>query len=176
MQNTGSNLKTAHYQTTRLDIRPTDVEDADHIFKVLNTPKFKQYVGDKELKTLNDAKNYILQRMIPHYLKNGYGNFTIIRSEDQVKIGICGLYDRPGLEGIDLGYAYLPEFEGQGYAFEAAKKVLELGLNVFHIERIVAITAQDNFASQRLLEKLKMKREGLVKLPDDEEELFLYSY
>lgn len=169
-------MKTEDYYTARLTIRPTTTKDTELILQVLNTPKFKKYVGDKDLRTLNDAKQYILQRMIPHYRKYGFGNFSIIRSEDQVKIGICGLYDREGLEGIDLGYAYLPEFEGQGYALEAATKMLDLALNEFQIEKIIAITSKDNFASQRLLKKLNMRQEGFVKLTKDDEELILYSY
>ena len=89
-------------------------------------------------------------------------------------MGSCGLYDRPGLEGVDIGFAFLPEYEGQGYATEAALKVKSLALTEWGITKISGITSQDNIASQRLLSKLGLESTGLVKLPDDEEELLLY--
>ena len=90
-------------------------------------------------------------------------------------MGTCGLYDRDGLEGIDIGFAFLPEYEGQGYAFESVQKLKAAATEIFKIPEIKAITTKDNIASQRLLEKLEMKKSGTIVLPNDKEELLVYS-
>jgi ribosomal-protein-alanine N-acetyltransferase len=96
------------------------------------------------------------------------------RKEDQHKIGTCGLYDREGLAGVDIGFALLPDYEGQGYAFEAAHRLQELAFSEFGLSSIQAITTKDNLASQRLLEKLGLQRTGTTRIPNDPEELWLY--
>lgn len=93
-----------------------------------------------------------------------------------MKLGICGLYDREGLEGIDIGFALLPEHEHKGYAFESASELKRAGIEVFGLSRIGAITTKENVASQILLEKLGLKFSRTVQLPNDDEELLLYEY
>ncbi|WP_317134311.1 GNAT family N-acetyltransferase [Flavobacterium agricola] len=90
------------------------------------------------------------------------------------KIGSCGLYDRDGVEGVDIGFAFLPEFEGQGFGYESAAKLMQVAQSELGIETISGITAVDNFASQGLLTKLGLKRIGLITLPNDTEEVLLY--
>jgi len=112
--------------------------------------------------------------MLPQLENLGYSNYTLIRKIDKVKIGTCGLYDREGLEGIDIGFAFLPEYEKKGYAFEAADKIKDIAFNEFEITMISAITAKDNFSSQKLLEKLGLELTGTTKLPNENEELLVY--
>jgi len=115
--------------------------------------------------------------MLPQLERLGYGNYTVIRKSDRAKIGTCGLYDRKGLEGVDIGFAFLPAYEGQGYGYESANKIKEAGLSVFGIKKLSAITAKENIASQKLLEKLGFYFSEFVTLPDDdEEELLLYVF
>jgi RimJ/RimL family protein N-acetyltransferase len=104
----------------------------------------------------------------------GYGNFTVTRKSDRVKIGICGLFDREGLEGIDIGFAFLPEYERKGYAFESADKLKDKAFDEFGIKVINAITSKENIPCQNLLEKLGLQLKGTTKLPNDNEELLLY--
>lgn len=153
---------------------PTSEEDAAFIFELLNTPKWIQYIGDRNIKTIEIAKQYIADKMLPQLHRLGYSNYTIIRKEDNQKIGTCGLYDREGLEGIDIGFAFLPEYEKIGYAFEAANQLKQAAFNEFKIEMISAITTKDNFSSQKLLEKLGFQVSGNITIPNDEEELLLY--
>jgi len=162
------------FETERLIIRPTIETDAEFIFELLNTPKWIKYIGDRNIQTLESAKEYIKQKMIPQLERLGYSNYTIIRKEDNQKIGSCGLYDRAGLQGIDIGFALLPEYEQKGFAFEASNKIKDAAFDEFEIETISAITTKDNVSSQKLLEKLGLKFMGTTKLPDDDEELLVY--
>lgn len=162
------------FETERLIIRPTIENDAEFIFELLNTPKWIRYIGDRNIKTVESAKEYIKEKMIPQLEKLGYSNYTLIRKEDNIKIGTCGLYDREGLEGIDIGFAFLPKYEKKGFAFEASKRIKDAAFDEFEIEMISAITTKDNISSQKLLKKLGLKLMGTTKLPHDEEELLVY--
>ena len=162
------------FETERLFLIPTSEEDAEFILKLLNTPKWLQYIGDRQVKTVEDANEYIRVKMIPQLKRLGYANYTLIRKEDQQKIGTCGLYDREGLKGIDIGFAFLPEYEKKGYAFEATSRLLDVAFNELDIKIVSAITTKENTSSQKLIEKLGLKLTGTTKLPDDEEELLVY--
>lgn len=161
-------------ETRRLKLIPTTVNDADFIVKLVNTPKWLKYIGDRQVKSMDEAINYITTRIRPQIDQLGYGNYTVIRKSDHVKVGTCGLYDREGLSGVDIGFAFLPEFEKQGYAHESSEKLLAIGFSDFGIKQVNAITLPNNKASQNLLEKLGMKFIKMVKLSHDENELMLY--
>ncbi len=117
----------------------------------------------------------IEDKMTSQLDKLGYGNYTLIRKLDNIKLDTCGLYDREGLEGIDIGFALLPAYENLGYGYESAAKLLKIGIKEFHIKRISAITIKENIASQKLIEKLGLKYINTIRIPNDEEELLLYS-
>lgn len=167
-------MKYKSFETERLIIQPTSDSDAKFIFELLNTPKWLTYIGDRNIKTIEDAKKYIKEKMTPQLDRLGYSNYTIIRKQDHQKIGSCGLYDREGLEGIDIGFAFLPEYEKKGFAFEAANRLKDAALNEFGIKSIGAITSKENTSSQKLLEKLGLKPIGTTQLPNEDEELLLY--
>ncbi len=162
------------FKTERLILKPTDEEDASFILELLNTPKWLQYIGDRNVKTIESAKAYIANKMLPQLKKLGYSNYTVIRKFDKIKMGTCGLYDREGLDGIDIGFAFLPKYENKGYAFESANKLKNVAFNEFGIKEINAITTKDNVASQKLLEKLGMRFFGTTNISNDNEELLLY--
>lgn len=162
------------FETERLIIKPTTEEDAKFILKLFNTPKWIEFIGDRKLSTLNDAKNYIKTKMTPQFERLGYGNYTIVRKHDGEKIGCCGLYDREGVEGIDIGFALLPDFEKMGYAYESVSKLKEMALNDFKLNQISGITSKHNKASQDLLIKIGLKFEKSTQLPNATEEIFLY--
>ncbi len=163
------------YETDRLLIRPTNVEDASFILELLNTPKWLKYIGDRQLNTIEDAAAYIETKMLPQLQLLGFSNNTVIRKKDDVKIGTCGLYDRVGLDGIDIGFAFLPQYEKQGYALEAANKIKEAAINDLGITQLSGIATQDNIASHRLLEKLGLRLVGPIHIPNDDDELLLFS-
>ncbi len=166
--------KCGHFETDRLVLKPTSEEDAGFILELLNSPKWLEYIGDRNVHTTEDAIQYIKNRISPQFEKLGFSNYTLIRKSDGLKIGSCGLYDREGVEGIDIGFALLPAFEGLGYGFESASKVLEIGRTKFNIDSFSAITTKNNLASQRLIEKLGLRYIKTIRIPNDEEELLLY--
>ena len=162
------------FETERLILKPTLEEDAAFVWELLNTPKWLKYIGDRNVKSVEDAKVYIKIKMLPQLESLGFGNYTVIRKSDDAKLGICGLYDRVGLEGIDIGFAFLPEHEGYGFAFEAVARLKRAAFEEFGIDELIAITTKNNTASQKLLEKLGLVLTGTTKIPNDDEELFLY--
>ena len=167
-------MKYKTFETERLIIRPTSENDSEFIFKLLNTPKWLKYIGDRNIKTVESAKTYIKEKMIPQLERLGYSNYTLTTKLDNQKVGTCGLYDREGLEGIDIGFAFLPEYEKKGFAFESSNKLKEIAFNEFDLKTISAITSKDNISSQKLLEKIGLKLSGTTKLSNDDEELLLY--
>lgn len=163
------------YQTERLLLRPVVKEDAPFILELLNSPKWLQNIGDRNVKSLEAAEDYIAAKMMPQLERLGYGNFAVIRKSDGVKMGCCGLYDREGLEVVDIGFSFLPEYERKGYAFESANKIIKLAQEDFKLTQVSGITTEANMASRKLLEKLGLTFQKFVKLPNEEEELMYFS-
>lgn len=161
------------FETERLLLQPTMPEDAPFIYELLNSPGWIAFIGDRKVYSVELAETYIRERMLPQLERLGFGNYTVIRKSDGVKLGSCGLYDRPGLEGVDLGFAFLPMAEGQGYAYEAAL-CLKQAATEFGIAHLQAITLEANTRSRRLIEKLGLVFQKNIRLPDDPEELMLY--
>jgi len=163
------------FETERLLIRPMGVEDAEFFLELVNSPNWVKYIGDRKVKTVQDAVVYIQDRMLPQLELLGFGNNVVLRNEDGVKIGSCGLYDREGLDGIDIGYAMLPQYYGTGYGFESVNRLKEAAFDELGIEQINAITLSENLASKNLLLKLGFTFQKMVSLPNDESELMLFS-
>ncbi|MBF2707869.1 GNAT family N-acetyltransferase [Flavobacterium soyangense] len=162
------------FETERLILKPTSKEDAGLILQLFNTPKFLEYIGNRELYTLKDAEEYIKTKILPQIERLGFGNYTIIRKYDSEKIGSCGLYDREGVKGIDIGFALLPLFEKQGYAYESVLKLKEMAFNDFKLNQISGITSEQNKASQDLLMKIGLEFEKIIKLPHKKEKIMLF--
>lgn len=162
------------YETERLIIRPMSLDDKEFIFELYNRPKFIKYIGDRKLKTISDAENYIKNRFLPQIEKLGFGNYLVLTKEGNHKIGGVGIFEREGLDVVDIGFSLLEEFEGKGYAYEAAIKVKSIGMDDFGLKKISAITSKDNFSSQKLIEKLGLKFQHYVTLPNEDEELMYY--
>ena len=145
------------YETERLRLKPTSEEDAAFIVALVNTPKWLKYIGDRNIRSVEDAEAYIKAKMLPQLKRLGFANYTVTRKSDNTKMGTCGLYDREGLDGIDIGFAFLPEHEQKGYAFEAANKLKDVAFEEFGITEVSAITTRDTLSSQKLLKKLGLK-------------------
>jgi len=106
--------------------------------------------------------------------KLGFGNYLMVTKEGNQKIGAVGIFEREGLDVVDIGFSLLDEFEGKGYAYEAAFKIKSIGMDDFGLKKISAITTKDNFSSQKLIEKLGLKFQRIVTIPGDTEELMYY--
>jgi [ribosomal protein S5]-alanine N-acetyltransferase len=163
-------------ETERLILRPTNEDDAAFLLELLNSPKWLQNIGDRNIRSIEDAKAYVRNRMYPQFNEKGYSSNTVILKSDGSKIGTCGLYHRPGLENVDIGFAFLPDHEGKGYGYEAATKVMHSGIHDFGIKKICAITLPTNIPSQKLLEKLGLVYSKTIHLPNDTVDLILYEW
>jgi RimJ/RimL family protein N-acetyltransferase len=162
-------------ETDRLTLRRLDLADAEFILRLLNDPSFLRFIGDRGVRTLDDARKYISNGPMASYERFGFGLYVTERKEDRVPIGICGLLKRDSLKDVDVGFALLPQFWSKGYAFEAASAVMAYGRSVLGLGRIVAITSPDNEASILLLEKLGMRFESMVRLSEDSSEVRLFA-
>jgi RimJ/RimL family protein N-acetyltransferase len=161
-------------ETARLTLRWLSVDDAAFIVALLNDPAWLRFIGDKGVRSHDDARRYILNGPVKMYAQYGFGLY-LTELKDGVPIGLCGLIKREGLEDVDVGFAFLPEYRKNGYALESAAAVIAHGENVLRLSRIVAITAPANGDSVRLLEKLGLRFERNVQLPNDTEEIRLYA-
>ena len=162
------------FATERLILRPTSVDDAEFLYQLMNTPKFLLYIGDRNVGSVQQAQAYIESNMLPQLQKRGFSAYTMITKAKHEKIGTCGLYDREGVDGIDLGFALLPPHEGMGYGYESSSRLIQAAFEEFALRELKAITTKTNTSSQRLLEKLGFEKVGVKTLPDGHEELFLY--
>jgi RimJ/RimL family protein N-acetyltransferase len=162
-------------ETDRLTLRQVTIEDAHFILKLLNEPSFLSYIGDKGVRTLDDARDYILKGPVESYRRFGFGLYLTELKENGISIGMCGLLKRESLKDVDIGYALLPQFWGQGYASEAASAVMAYGKSVLGLNRIVAVTSPDNQSSIKVLEKLGLRYERMVRLSEDEREIKLFA-
>ncbi len=160
------------YETERLLLKPFDSGDAAFLVRLLNSPKWIRNIGQRNVHTIADAEKYIADRMTTQLERLGYGNNLVIRREDNQPMGACGLYERPGLEIVDIGFAFLEQYEGKGYGYEAASRLLEAGKEDFGLQKVCAITITENKASQKLLEKLGLVFIQMKEL--DGEELMYY--
>ncbi|MBS1810473.1 MAG: GNAT family N-acetyltransferase [Acidobacteria bacterium] len=152
-------------ETERLLLRLLELDDAAFILELLNEPSFLENIGDKGVRNLDDAAQYLLQGPMKSYEQNGFGLWLVALQDVLTPIGICGLIKRDGLDDPDIGYAFLPEFWSKGYAIEAASAVMTYAKETIGLQRIVAITAPDNQASIRVLNKLGLQFEKMIQLP-----------
>lgn len=160
-------------ETERLLLRQFTAADAAFILEQVNEPSFIQNIGDRGVRTLDDARAYISNGPVASYTKNGFGLYLVALKKTGESIGMCGLIKRDTLDDVDIGYAFLPKFWGKGYAVEAALCVKAYAKDVIGLKRIVAITNPDNEGSIRVLEKIGLRFERMVRLSADDIELKL---
>jgi RimJ/RimL family protein N-acetyltransferase len=162
-------------ETERLILRHLSEDDAEFILELLNDPSFIQGIGDRKIRTLDGAKGYINNGPVASYSRHRFGLWLVELKETGAPIGMCGLIKRDTLDHVDIGYAYLPKFWSKGYAVESALAVKEYARDVTGLKRIIAIVNPDNWGSIRVLEKIGMTFEKMVKLSEDDIELKLFS-
>jgi ribosomal-protein-alanine N-acetyltransferase len=198
-------------ETERLILREIVESDDEFMLDLLNQPSFIKYIGDRNVRNLEQSREFIESRYRKSYAENGFGLYAVElkaefsqsdigssqsaiedtlahaqvsefeskdqepKTKNQTPIGICGFVKRDTLPDADIGFAFLPQFEKKGYAFESASAMMKFGREVLSLKRVLAITSTDNESSGRLLEKLGFKFEGLIVQPHDAEELKLFS-
>ena len=162
-------------ETERLILSKISVEDAPFIFELMNTPKWIRFIGDRNVRSVEDAATYIQNNQLKSYENHGFGYYKLQLKSDNLKpIGSFGLVKRDTLEHIDIGFSLLPPYEGQGFGFEGATAIMDLAKEKFDISTLCAITLPENEASIQLLEKLGLSYQKRVKPFEDDAELLLF--
>lgn len=163
-------------ETERLNLRELTEADAAFVLEILNDPGFVRFVGDRGVRTLEEAARYIDGRFAESYRRHGFGLWLVETKEEKSPAGICGLLKRGApVPGVEVGYAFLPPFRSKGYAFEAASATAAYARHALGLGRLYAVVNPDNAVSVRVLEKLGMKFESAVRLSGEELDVNLYS-
>jgi [ribosomal protein S5]-alanine N-acetyltransferase len=162
-------------ETARLRLREISDADANFMLELLNEPAFHQNIGDRGVRTVADASNYICERITSAYERYGFGMWLIELQGSGELVGTCGLIKRDVLEDVDLGFSFLERFWSRGYAIESAKAVIDYAWTVAKLSRVVAIVAPHNAPSIRLLQKLGFVCEQRIRLTSSDPELMLFA-
>jgi RimJ/RimL family protein N-acetyltransferase len=160
-------------ETERLLLVEFTPDDATFIIELLNSEGWLKYVGNRNINTTEDAIKYLQNGAIKNYSENGFGFWKVVLKNELIPIGMCGLVKREHLEHVDIGFAFLPQYFGKGYAYEAAAPTLQFGFDK-GFKNISAITIPDNLKSIALIEKLGLKFEKRFFMSDDKDELMLF--
>jgi RimJ/RimL family protein N-acetyltransferase/protein tyrosine phosphatase (PTP) superfamily phosphohydrolase (DUF442 family) len=167
-------MSTVVLETARLRLRHVDLQDAAFVRELVNEPAWLRFIGDRGVHSLDDARTFIENGPRKMYAQHGFGLFAVELKADAVPMGLCGLIRRDTLPDVDIGFAFLLRFRGQGYAREAAAATLQYAREVQQLDRVVAITKPDNVPSGKLLERIGLRLEGVVRLQGSNEELSYY--
>ncbi|MBW8815875.1 MAG: GNAT family N-acetyltransferase [Caulobacterales bacterium] len=157
-------------ETDRLVFREAMAADAPFVLALLNSPGFLEHIGDRGVRTEAEAETYIVERMIGSYRQHGFGMWVAKERKSGRPVGLAGLVRRDGLDMPDVGYAFMPQAWGQGYAQEAAAGVMRHAREVLGIGPLAAITSPDNYASMAVLKKVGFTFQGMITLPGAEQE------
>ncbi len=161
-------------ETSRLIITYHTLEDAPFFYRLMNQQSWIKNIGDRNIKTIDNAKSHIETKIFTAFAEYGYGTYALRLKMNNVILGTCGIYNRPGLDIPDLGFAMLDEFGGNGYMFEAATAVLDYARDELGINMLAAITLPSNKRSINLLRKLRFEFKESFYLPNDSELLNKY--
>jgi RimJ/RimL family protein N-acetyltransferase len=161
--------------TERLLLREFTINDTKFIIELVNSLGWLEFIGDRNIKTEEQAKGYLENGPIKSYQENGFGLFLVETKSNKTPVGMCGIIKRGNLESPDIGFAFLPEFTGKGFAFEIANATMMFAKSILKLPVILAITVPKNIKSIKLLEKLGLKFSKTIKLRNDGEDVMLFS-
>ncbi len=161
-------------ETERLILRKFTIEDAPFMLELLNTPTWIRFIGDRNVHSVEEAQQYLINGNIKNYSTHGFGFYLVAVKETGESIGMCGLVKRDSLDDTDIGFAFLPQFIGKGYGFEAASATLIYAQNTLQLHKIIAIVNPDNADSIKLIKKIGLQFEKMVQLPFTDIELMLF--
>ena len=162
-------------ETSRLLLRRVTLRDADLMLAIWNDPAFIRFVGDRGIRTVEEARGALKEGALHLFATYGYGPFCVVRKTDGRRLGICGLFRRDNLDDPDIGFALLPQYCGVGFAMEAADAVIDHARDDLGLEIVMAIVSPENVASIGLIEKLGLSFERHITMPGEDQEISLYS-
>ena len=161
--------------TERLRIREFTPDDAPFVFQLLNSPAWLEFIGDRNIRTLEQARNHIINFYVPSYQKYGFGAWQVELIDSNLPIGLACIIKRDELDLPDIGYGFLTEFEGNGYAYEATLAIIEYAKTTLKLPKITAFTTKENLKSIRLMEKVGLKYRKTIFLNNDPQPLLYYT-
>ena len=162
-------------ETERLQMRRLTLDDAELMLSVWNDPAFVQYVGDRGIRTVEQAVKALEEGAMKLYEEHGFGPYRVALKTDDTAVGICGVFARAGMDEPDIGFSVLPQFVKRGYAYESALAVVDHARDDLKLPRLTAIVSPENAASVGLIEKLGLRFESMVRLPGEDEDISLYA-
>lgn len=163
-------------ETERLSLRHMAAPDAAFILALLNEPGFLRNIGDRGVKSTAEAFTYIANGPVKSYEEHGFGLYVVELKETGAPIGICGLIKRASLDDVDIGFAFLERHWRKGYGHEAAAAVMEEGRRAHALRRIVAVTAPHNEGSIRILEKVGLRFERMIRMPGEDKDIHFMAW
>ena len=159
--------------TKRLILRKFTLKDAPFMLELLNTPDWLRFIGDRNVHTIEQTEQYLLNGYLKSYETHGFGFYAVMLKETEELIGICGLIKRDTLEDVDIGFAFLPQFMGKGFGFEAASATLHYALDTLKLKKIIAIVDPENVVSIALIKKIGLHFEKMIQLSHKDIELIM---
>jgi len=162
-------------QTTHLLIRPFTIDDAEDYWPLVRLPEVIRYTGERPQQTLDDVREILVSRPLRDYAVHGFGRMACVEKSSGRLVGFCGLKYLDDLQEVDIGYRFLPDCWGKGYATESSRALIDEGVRRHGLSRLIGLVLPANLASARVLGKLGLSFERKVRLHDFEEELDLYS-
>ena len=162
-------------ETERLSLRWLCADDAPFVLELMNEPSFIANIGDRGVRTLEQARHYLLNGPVESYARLGHGLYLVELRDRAAPIGMCGLVKREFLPDADVGFAFRPSYWSQGYAFEAAAAVMDYAREVLAMPRVVAIVSPGNGASIRLLRRIGLRFDRMIEAPDAEHRCALFA-
>jgi [ribosomal protein S5]-alanine N-acetyltransferase len=162
-------------QTDRLLLRELGDDDAPFMLELLNEPGWLRFIGDRGIRTVEGARDYLRNGPIAMYRSHGFGLYAVEAKSDGTVLGVCGLIKRETLDDVDIGFAFLQRHGRRGYALESALAVMQHARDTLRLGRVVAITSVDNELSIRLLEKIGLRFERFMTLPGSDEQIRFFA-
>ena len=162
-------------ETDRLHLRQFREDDAAFVLEIFNDASFMRFIGDRRVRTMDEARTYIVKRLLANHHVEGMGPFLVQTRDTGISIGFCTLFRRDWLDAADLGFAFLPEYRSQGFAIEASRALLDHARNEMEFDRLVAIASAENEASARLLRRLGFTETGTIRPPGEEIDVVLFA-
>jgi RimJ/RimL family protein N-acetyltransferase len=162
--------------TDRLLLRPFTLDDAAGYWPLVALPDVLRYLNEAQVESIDKVRELLLARPLRDYSLHGYGRLACIEKTTGRLVGFCGLKFVEELGQVDLGYRFLPDCWGKGYASESAAAVMDHGRNVLALQRIIGMVMPGNQASARVLVKLGMRYESQTRPPGCEVDLDLYAW
>lgn len=162
-------------KTRRLQLRYVDVDDATFILELINSPGWLEFIGDKKIRTPEASRNWIRQVIRKQLRELGYTALTVLSAKDKTPLGVVSLVKRVELDSIDIGYAFLPQHMGNGYAYESTTAVLDFVKNELGFDTVFAIVQDNNHQSIRLLDKLDFTKTGTRQIGGENLDLYQHN-